>query len=264
MHVYTLPTGAHQPHPFERRWRDVFPLRPIDQLPTAVNLGDRLGPLRNQNIPALGECSAESGAGALDWLCRNAGDVTFVGSSLFLYECERALVGQLTQDAGARLRQTQYALQTVGTCANASDPDVKQDFLIQLTPALLHEAAQHRIADGLWCPTLDEILNALAHPTRPTVVQAGIAVYPGFEDPATLASGIVPLPKAGEAPLGGHAVLAFGFDRIRRLVWLRNSWGACYKAAVAGPGHGNFALPFDYFAHPSTFLSARAYYRDPV
>lgn len=264
MHPYTLLVNPHAPHPWERRWSDVFTPTPIAQLPETVNLSAWLGPVRNQNIPALGECSAESGAGALDWLERKAGPTDFVGSSLFLYECERALVGQLAQDAGARLRQTQYALQTIGTCANALDPDVKQDFLITLTPAMVQEAAHHRIADGLWCPTLEDIVNALAHPDHPTVVQVGIAVYPSFEAPATMASGIVPLPDAHATGLGGHAVLAFGFDRTRELVFLRNSWGPCYQAEIGGPGHGNFALPFRYFASPTTFLSARAYYRTAV
>ncbi|NMP20797.1 hypothetical protein [Sulfobacillus harzensis] len=257
---YTLPLRAHQPNPFERRFADVHSVRSRDALPASVNLAADLGPVRNQNVPGLGECSAESGAGIMDWLMRHDRHEAFFGSSLGLYEIERALVDQLTQDAGARLRQTQYAMQTVGVWANALDPDVRQDFVVQPTPAMLASAAQHRIREGLWCPTLDEILNALAHPQTPTVVQVGIVVYPSFEAPETMRTALVPLPEPGMHPLGGHAVIAFGYSMHDEHLYIRNSWGPCYEATIGDSSHANFALPFAYFDTPRTFLSARAYY----
>ncbi len=256
---YTLPLAATGPQPFDRRFQDVHPLIPRAQLPETINLGEWLGPMYNQNPAGLGECSGESGAGAMDWLCRRYRAEAFVGSGTGLYEVERQLIGQLGQDTGARLRQTQIAMQTVGVWDLILDPDTRADFETAITPAMIASAAKHRIRDGLWCPTLDEILNALAHPTTPVVVQVGIVVYPSFEAQATMASGIVPMPGSGENPLGGHAVLAFGADFKRGLVFLRNSWGPCYGAEIGGPGYGNFALPFAYFAGPRTFLSARAY-----
>lgn len=258
--LYTIAPRPAAPSPFDRRWNSVYPARPLDQLPESVNLALWLGPVRDQNKPGYGECSGESGAGAMDWLTRKWHNEPFVGSSLGLYEVERLEVNQLNQDMGARLRQTQYAMQVVGVWANSLDPDVKPDFAVPITDAMRASAAQHRIQDGLWCPTLEEILNALAHPTNPTVVQLGIVVYPSFEAPGTLATGVVPMPAPAEAPLGGHAVLVFGYDLPQRLVYVRNSWGPIYGTALGDTSHANFTLPFDYFASPRTFLSARAYY----
>ena len=252
---YTLPIQAPAFSPLDRRFRDVMPMQPLPALPQTIDWAQWLGPVRDQNIPALGECSAESGAGAIDWLYRRyRQESAFVGSSLMLYEVERMLGGQLTQDAGARLRQTQIALQSVGTCETALDPDVRQDFLIPITPVMIASAARHRMREGLWCPTLLEILNALAHPQTPTVVQLGIVVYPSFESPTVAQTGIVPIPNLTENPLGGHAVLAYGYSIPDQVVQVRNSWGTGWG------DQGNFTLPFAYFSSPRTFLSARAYY----
>lgn len=257
---YTLTTTPHLANPFDRRYAEVLSLKSPPELPSEVSLAQWLGPVRNQNIPAEGECSAESGAGNMDWLCHRYRNESFFGSSQGLYQVERQAVGQLHQDAGARLRQTQYGMQTVGVWDNALDPDVRQDFIVDVTPSMRASAAQHRIDAGLWCPTLDEILNALAHPAAPAVVQVGIVVYPGFETPETMATAIVPLPGPGETPLGGHAVIAWGYSIPKQLVFFRNSWGACYGTSLGDASHANFALPFRYFASPQTFLSARAYY----
>lgn len=264
MPKYTLPLRAPQSNPFDRRYRDVFPVQSRDQLPKQINLAQWLGPLRNQNIPGYGECSGESGAGAIDWLWRHDHGEDFTASSLWTYELERQVAHDLTQDVGATLEQTQYVLQRWGACSNALDPDTHADFLVNISPQMRQDAAQHRLADGLWCPTLNEILNALANPTKPTVVQLGIVVYPSFESPATMQSGIVPMPQLTERPLGGHATLGFGADLERELVFVRNSWGACYRTAIGDQSHGNFALPFSYFDSPKTFMDARAYYLTAV
>ena len=87
----------------------------------------------------------------------------------------------------------------------------------------------------------------------------GFAAY-RTSHPATLSSGIVPMPTEGQNPLGGHAVIAFGADMTRQLLYLRNSWGSIYTTAIGDTSHANFALPFSYFDNPHTFLSARAYY----
>jgi C1A family cysteine protease len=53
-------------------------------------------------------------------------------------------------------------------------------------------------------------------------------------------TGVVPLPGAGETALGGHAVLAVGYDDAEGRFLVRNSWGADW-----GQG-GHFTLPYAY------------------
>ncbi|MGC2270214.1 MAG: hypothetical protein WA608_25755 [Candidatus Acidiferrales bacterium] len=40
----------------------------------------------------------------------------------------------------------------------------------------------------------------------------GFTVYESFESPQVAQTGVAPMPAAGEKVLGGHAVLALGYD----------------------------------------------------
>ncbi len=52
--------------------------------------------------------------------------------------------------------------------------------------------------------------------------------------------GLLPMPREGDKLVGGHAVLAVGYDNRRGVLIVRNSWGAEW-----GDG-GYFYLPYDY------------------
>ena len=66
----------------------------------------------------------------------------------------------------------------------------------------------------------------------------GFTVYPSFESDEVARSGIVPIPGASEQTLGGHAVLAVGYDDNMFIV--RNSWGSRWGLA------GYFYMPYAY------------------
>ena len=51
------------------------------------------------------------------------------------------------------------------------------------------------------------------------------------------------LPKPGEKQLGGHAVLAVGYDDSTKRVLVRNSWGADWGV------NGYFTIPYDYISN---------------
>ena len=73
----------------------------------------------------------------------------------------------------------------------------------------------------------------------------GFSVYESMETPAVDRSGNVPLPVHGEQLLGGHAVLAVGYDDARRVINFRNSWGT-------GWGDGGYGtIPYAYITNPS-------------
>src|SRR5438874_2309391 len=60
----------------------------------------------------------------------------------------------------------------------------------------------------------------------------GFSVYESFESDGVAKSGRVPMPKRQEKQLGGHAVLAVGYDDATKRFLVRNSWGL--KWAMAG------------------------------
>ena len=249
MPQYTYLAPAAAPVTWDRRWSSVYPVIPAAD---RVDGSAWLGPVRDQGRE--GSCSAQSGGGAVDWLYRRYRPVNHAGwetSAAFLYQIEREMVGQLAQDAGARLRQTQAALQLVGVVPEADDPYTPQDFVVPVTDALLATAAAHRIGEGLWCPSGDEVRAAL---DAGWIVQLGIIVTQSFESAEVARTGQVPMPPPRDPVLGGHAVLCYGYD-VPRQVWLcRNSWSAGW-----GSPPGNFTLPWGYLADSSLFLSARAY-----
>src|SRR5437588_133133 len=68
----------------------------------------------------------------------------------------------------------------------------------------------------------------------------GISVYESFESSAVAKSGKVPMPKPKEKMLGGHAILAVGYDDTQRRFIIRNSWGPDWGVK------GYFTLPYEY------------------
>jgi len=243
LHTYLPPVAA--PAAWDRRWQDTHPVTPRA---AAVDGSRWCGPVRNQGQE--GSCSAQSGAGALDWLYRRYRPAwaTWITAAAFLYQVEREFTGTVMQDTGARLRQTQAALQLVGSVPQAADPYTPDDFVIPITPTLVATAAAHRIGDGLWCPSVEEICAAL---DAGWIVQIGIVVTQSFESAAVAQTGLVPLPPAGDPVLGGHALLCFGYDATTLM--LLNSWSSAW-----GKG-GTCRIPHAYVERPDLFLSARAY-----
>src|SRR5262249_2807264 len=67
-------------------------------------------------------------------------------------------------------------------------------------------------------------------------VAFGFPVISGLE----LGGERVPIPTERDSIVGGHAVLAVGYDRAERTVTIRNSWGPWWGKE----GYGR--LPYDY------------------
>ena len=68
----------------------------------------------------------------------------------------------------------------------------------------------------------------------------GFTVYDSFESEQVAKTGKLNLPKAGETVVGGHAVVAVGYDDKAKRFIVRNSWGADWGLA------GYFTIPYDY------------------
>ena len=50
----------------------------------------------------------------------------------------------------------------------------------------------------------------------------------------------MPIPSKNEKMLGGHAVMAAGFDESKKIFIIRNSWGENWG------DKGYFSMPYDY------------------
>lgn len=69
----------------------------------------------------------------------------------------------------------------------------------------------------------------------------GFTVYDAFEGDDVAKSGVLNLPDySTEKPLGGHAVLAVGYDDASQRFIIRNSWGSNWGQS------GYFTMPYAY------------------
>jgi C1A family cysteine protease len=68
----------------------------------------------------------------------------------------------------------------------------------------------------------------------------GFVVYESFESKEVASTGEGQLPTAGEKQIGGHAVLAVGYDEDQQRFIVRNSWGPKWGM------QGYFTLPYPY------------------
>jgi C1A family cysteine protease len=71
----------------------------------------------------------------------------------------------------------------------------------------------------------------------------GFTVYDSFESDAVAKTGIVPMPSKTELVLGGHAVMAVGYDDSKKWFIVRNSWGEDWG------DKGYFYIPYDYLTN---------------
>jgi C1A family cysteine protease len=71
----------------------------------------------------------------------------------------------------------------------------------------------------------------------------GFTVYESFESDAVAQTGIVPMPSSNEEVLGGHAVLAVGYDDASTSFIVRNSWGPNWGQK------GYYQMPYGYLTN---------------
>ncbi len=72
----------------------------------------------------------------------------------------------------------------------------------------------------------------------------GMTVYQSFESDAVAKSGIVPMPAADEAIVGGHCMVITGYEHGYQLFIVRNSWGMDWGI------DGQCLIPYDYLTNP--------------
>jgi C1A family cysteine protease len=205
------------------------------KMPSKVDLRPLCSPVEDQG--KLGSCTANALAGALEFLEKKNGLSVIQMSRLFIYYNERVLEHTLSSDSGAMLRNGIKTLAKQGCCNEAKWPYNILKFKVKPSPACYKEAANHQITSYQRIDTLDQMRACLAE-GFPFVF--GFTVYESFESQAVAKSGIVPLPKKSERVLGGHAVLAVGYDDAKKRLLVRNSWGPVWGMK------GYFTLPYAY------------------
>lgn len=228
--------------------------QPVSALPAEVDLRAGFPPIENQG--ALGSCTAHAGVGMLEYFEQTASGNHIDASRLFLYKATRNLMQQFG-DTGAFLRTTMQAMVLFGVPPEQYWPYEIASF--DLEPSAFcysfgqsYKAVQYYRLDP---PGVNDNAALLARIKTSLAgglpAMFGFTVFSSYGDAAH--SGAFPYPTPQDHRVGGHAIVACGYDDAMRIqgtgptapmtegaFLIRNSWG------TSCGDHGYGWLPYEY------------------
>lgn len=201
-------------------------------IPPSADLEEFMGPVKDQGQE--GSCTAHAGTENLEFLYRKFKKQSPVFSPQFLYYQERKEDGDLDQgDAGSFGRTSVICMNKYGCCLLSTDPYDHSQMNTPPTDLQIQEALSYKAGAYHSLGSVDEMKCCLA---SGYAFLLGFDVYDNFESIG--GDGNMPSPSGGI--LGGHEVLAIGYDDSRGsgAFKIRNSWGLGW-----GNG-GNFFMAY--------------------
>jgi C1A family cysteine protease/GH25 family lysozyme M1 (1,4-beta-N-acetylmuramidase) len=238
--------------PDQRDHSFAVPSGVLKTIPGVVDLRLQCPPVYTQG--QIGSCTANAIAAALefDMMKQNSPALPpFTPSRLFIYYNERSMEGTVGSDSGAFIRDGIKSVASQGDCpesewtydgtapqlpGNVFAPGAKAAMAPSpqcYADAIRHKALSYQSVDQ----NLADMKGCLSS-GYPFVF--GFTVYPSFESDDVARSGMVPMPASDETTIGGHAVLAVGYDDSKNMFIVRNSWGPYWGIA------GYCYMPYAY------------------
>src|ERR1700674_4272939 len=169
----------------------------------------------------LGSCTANAIGGAIEFDRLKQSLPDFVPSRLFIYYNERVIEGTVNSDSGAQIRDGIKTVASQGVCPEPEWPYDIAKFAQKPSAQAYSDAVTDRaISYQSLVQDLNQMKGCLAS-GYPFVF--GFTVYESFESAAVAQSGHAPMPGSGERVIGGHAVMAVGYDDASQRFLVRNS-----------------------------------------
>jgi C1A family cysteine protease len=187
------------------------------KLPKKASVKELCPPVYNQLETS--SCVAQSIAADLAAVHVKQGLASPEPSRLFIYYGARELEGSVTVDAGCTIRDGIKTVVKLGTCTETDWPFNPEMVFTKPYPQCYENALKeiiisyHRIGYNL------RDMKTCVCEGYPFIF--GISVFENF--PMQAGTGIVPPPRGEE--IGGHAMLAVGYDDSFNSFIIRNSWG---------------------------------------
>lgn len=223
---------------------------PLKPLPDKIDLRPYCPPVYDQG--PLGSCTANAIIAAYEYdlircnipnppvECPVAIEYPNL-SRLFLYYNERLMEGTTQIDAGAVIRDGIKSIAKLGCCKEEIWPYQIAKFRDRPADEAYVEAQNHQAI--LYASVEESVLGIQIALSDGYPVIFGFTVYDSFESEEVARTGIMPMPGKEEKVVGGHAVVAVGYDIEKEQLIVRNSWGENFG------DKGYFYMPFNYVHH---------------
>lgn len=170
-----------------------------------------------------GTCTGQAFAAQGYFLRKQQGGPELMPSRLFSYWAGREREGMTDFDSGAQIRDVIAGAITEGICPEELWPYDVQKVTVEPSAAAFERAQYCEVLDYQRVDNTKEEQLVAALILGPVVF--GATIYESFEGVEVSRRGFVPMPRASEAVVGGHALWLCQLDLQARLGKVRNSWG---------------------------------------
>ncbi|MEB3203261.1 MAG: C1 family peptidase [Candidatus Sericytochromatia bacterium] len=213
--------------------------------PVSIDLRRQCSPVANQG--QFGSCTSFATVkGLQEFLLRKRGNDEPQSPAYIWYQT-RAAMGMRNEDSGAPMELATKMLDNLGTVDEAAfpyldakgqeDAKLRQEFLSRKPGSdLVAAAKKKRIVSGFSVATKLSAVRTSLEKGMPVLL--GMMVFQSIGK--TGKDGLMPIPTDNDKFMGGHAVLAVGYDDKKQVLIIRNSWGSDWAAG------GYFLMPYSY------------------
>ena len=213
----------------------------LSKLPKKVDLRQNCPPVYDQG--QLGSCTANAIGGAFEFELMKQKAPDFIPSRLFIYYNERVIENTVNSDSGAQIRDGVKSVNKKGVCPEDMWPYNISEFTQKPHSVCYTDALKHQVLSYQRVVTDANHMKGCLAEGYPFIF--GFTVYESFESSQVAQTGVVNMPHKKEKVLGGHAVLAVGYDDISKRFIVHNSWGVNWGQS------GYFTIPYDYLTNPN-------------
>lgn len=218
------------------------PVVHIAKLPVKADLRGKCPPVYDQG--QLGSCTANAIGAAIQFERRKQElKPDFVPSRLFIYYNERVMEHTANSDSGAQIRDGIKSIASQGDCPEKEWPYDIAKFASKPGPKCYQDAIKYKAVQYRRVPQILNQMKGCLASGYPFVF--GFSVYTEFENDTVAKTGVLNMPGSNEKLLGGHAVMAVGYDDSAQRFTVRNSWGDQWGIK------GYFTMPYSYLTDSS-------------